>query len=225
MAEVWNNWVKDLKDLPVADLADKLRSKFMELYARRRRIGEKFEGHVMLPLVVRQLYAMTRQLGHLNTEAGGRDEAQVSEVTASHKIIRHVVNIKDHVCTCREWQVSGKPCAHALALIITCRNAKMEDYLDPYYSVYHFRLAYGGLIKPLPDKSQWVRVELGFKVMPPLDKRDVGRQWKNRKPSSLENKGSKPRGKGMWKVKCQNCLGLGHRTNSPKCPLNGTKKR
>jgi len=130
----------------------------------------------MLPLVVRQLYAMTRQLGHLNTEAGGRDEAQVSEVTASHKIIRHVVNIKDHVCTCREWQVSGKPCAHALALIITCRNAKMEDYLDPYYSVYRFRLAYGGVIKPLPDKSQWVRVELGFKVMPPLDKRDVGRQ-------------------------------------------------
>jgi hypothetical protein len=62
---------------------------------------------------------MTRQLGHLNIEAGGRDEAQVSEVTTSHKIIRHVVNIKDHVCTCREWQVSGKPCAHALALIIT----------------------------------------------------------------------------------------------------------
>ena len=114
----------------------------------------------------------------MNTEAGGRDEAQVSEVTASHKIIRHAVNIKDHVCTCREWQVSGKPCAHALALIITCRNAKMEDYLDPYYSVYCFRLAYGGVIKPLPDKSQWVRVELGFKVMPPLDKRDVGRQWK-----------------------------------------------
>jgi len=47
-------------DLPVADLADKLRSKFMELYARRRRIGENFEGHVMLSLVVRQLYAMTR---------------------------------------------------------------------------------------------------------------------------------------------------------------------
>jgi hypothetical protein len=88
VAEVRNNWVKELKDLPVADLADKLRSKFMELYAGRRRIGEKFEGHVMLPLVVRQLYAMTRQLGHLNIEAGGRDEAQVSEVTALHKIIK-----------------------------------------------------------------------------------------------------------------------------------------
>jgi len=59
VAEVWNNWVKDIKDLPIADLADTLRSKFMELYARRR-IGEKFECHIMFPIVVRQLHALSR---------------------------------------------------------------------------------------------------------------------------------------------------------------------
>lgn len=93
VAEVWNWWVKDIKDLPIADLADTLGSKFMELYAKRRRIGEKFEGHVMLPIVVRQLNAMSRQLGHLNIKEGGKDEAEVTEITATHKIIRHVVNI------------------------------------------------------------------------------------------------------------------------------------
>jgi hypothetical protein len=36
--------VKDLKDLPVADLADKIRSKCMELYARRRRIATSSGG-------------------------------------------------------------------------------------------------------------------------------------------------------------------------------------
>ena len=92
-------------------------------------------------------------MGHVNIAEGGREEAKVTEVTASHKIIRHVVNIKNHVCTYREWQVSGKPCPHALALITTCRNPKIEEYLDPYYSVYDFRLAYGGVIKPLVDKS------------------------------------------------------------------------
>ena len=58
-----------------------------------------------------------------------------------------------------------------MVLITTHRNPKMEDYLDPYYSVYHFRLAYDGVIKPLPDKSQWASVDPGFKVLPPLDKR------------------------------------------------------
>ena len=128
VAEVWNNWVKDIKDLPIADLADTLRSKFMELYARRR-IGEKFECHIMLSIVVRQLNALSRQLGHLKIKDGGRDEAEVIEVTDSQKIIRHVVNIKNHICTCRDWQVSRKPCPHALALITTCRNPKMEEYL------------------------------------------------------------------------------------------------
>jgi hypothetical protein len=41
MAEVFNNWVKDHKDLPVCDLADKIRDMTMELFHRRRRIGER----------------------------------------------------------------------------------------------------------------------------------------------------------------------------------------
>lgn len=107
---------------------------------------------------------------------GGKEEAEVTEITQSQKIIRHVVNLKNHTCTCREWQVSRKPCQYALALIITYRNPKMEYYLDPYYSVYHFRLAYGGVIRPLTDKSQWAKVDIGFKLRPPLAKRHVGRQ-------------------------------------------------
>jgi hypothetical protein len=101
----------------------------------------------------------------------------------------------------------------------------MSIYLHPYFSVYHFRTAYAGVIKPLPDKSQWPHVDIGFKLLPPLTKRAVGRQRKNRIPSCLEFKGNKPRGKGLFQVQCKNCFGFGHRTTSPKCPLNGTKKR
>ena len=50
--------------------------------------------------------------------------------------------------------------------------------MHPYYSVYHFSLAYSSVIKPLPDKPQWPHVDLGFKVLPPLSKRGVGRQRK-----------------------------------------------
>jgi hypothetical protein len=127
VAEVWNNWVKEIKDLPIAKLADTLRSRFMELFAKRMRIGEKFDGHVMLPIAIHHLQTMSRQLGHLNVKEGGRNEAKVLEVTKNRKVIREVVNLKNHTCTCREWQVSGKPCPHALALIITNRNPKMEE--------------------------------------------------------------------------------------------------
>ena len=101
----------------------------------------------------------------------------------------------------------------------------MLIYCGQTHRTVHFRLAYGGMIKPLPDMSQWVHVYPRFKVLPPLSKRDVGRQRK-KIPSCTKNKGNKPaRGKGMWQVTCKSCLGFGHRTTSPKCPLNETKKR
>jgi len=151
--------------------------------------------------------------------------ARSSLVPTGSLLIRHVVNLSQHTCTCREWQVSGKPCPHALAVITTIRNPKWEEFLHPYFSVYNFRIAYGGVIRPFPDKSQWPQVELGFRVLPPLVKRQVGRQKKNRIPGFLENKGNKPRTKGMWQVTCKTCFEKGHRSSSPKCPMNGTKKR
>ncbi len=64
LAESWNKWIKEKKDLPIAELADGIRSKTMDLLARRRKIGHKLDG-VMLPIVVQQLNVMTRNLGHL----------------------------------------------------------------------------------------------------------------------------------------------------------------
>ncbi|XP_040382680.1 probable leucine-rich repeat receptor-like protein kinase At1g35710 [Oryza brachyantha] len=50
LAESWNKWIKDMKDRPVVELADGIRSKTMDLLMRRRKIGEKLDG-VMLPIV------------------------------------------------------------------------------------------------------------------------------------------------------------------------------
>jgi len=62
----------------------------MELYAKRRRIGAKFEGHTMLPIVVRQLQVMSRKLDHLKVKEGGMDESEVSEIISStHRVITH----------------------------------------------------------------------------------------------------------------------------------------
>jgi len=76
----------------------------------------------------------------------------------------------------------------------------------------------------------WPKVEFAKDVGAPLGKRAVGRQKKNRIKSCLEGgSGKKPQKSGRilirGKCKCPNCGELGHRKNSPKCPLNGTKKR
>ncbi|WVZ64440.1 hypothetical protein U9M48_013950 [Paspalum notatum var. saurae] len=65
LAEVFNNWIRDIKDLPVAELADKIREMIMVLWSKRRRIAERLPLGRILPAVMIQLRTNTRGLGHL----------------------------------------------------------------------------------------------------------------------------------------------------------------
>jgi hypothetical protein len=110
----------------------------------------------------------------------------------------------------------------------------MEDFVHEYYSIEMFQNAYKRVVIPLGDKSFWPKMDIGVAVGAPLAKRPVGRQWKNRFKGCLEGgSGKKPSAKDNEKTRklvrghyrCPNCGELGHRKNSPKCHLNGTKKR
>ena len=116
------NW----KDLPVVELADKLREMIMVLWCKRRKILERLMGKI-LPAVIQQLKARTRGLGHLSVVDSDNNTTQVYDTTNTHS--RHVVNLDLHECTCLEWQHTGKPCQHALALITSVQstNVHMED--------------------------------------------------------------------------------------------------
>jgi hypothetical protein len=62
---------------------------------------------------------------------------------------------------------------HVIAFICSIRGSNMEDYVHEYYSVAKFKATYAGVINPMLDKSQWINVDLGFKVLPPLMKRPL----------------------------------------------------
>jgi hypothetical protein len=90
---------------------------------------------------------------------------------------RQVIKAYLHECSCEEWQHTGKPCQHGLALITQqpIRDVRMEDFVNEYYSVERFRNAYKRLIEPLPDKKQWPKVDISSFIGAPLHKRGVGR--------------------------------------------------
>ncbi|KAM3245574.1 hypothetical protein ACQJBY_056731 [Aegilops geniculata] len=193
----------------------------MELFRKRRMIGERFTG-IILPFVIHQLNAKTRGLGHLKAKASADWSGEVKNANKEDE--RHVVKTLTHECTCLQWQHTGKPCDHALAFInvLQARNfVNMEDYVHEYYSVSRFRAAYEGVIEPLTDKNQWPHVDTGFVLRPPIPigkKKGAGRTRKQRIKSWWEG-GSR---KGSLN-KCKKCGEIGHREAG--CPQNGTKKR
>jgi hypothetical protein len=220
LAETFNSWIREIKDLPIAQLVDKLREKIMVLFKKRRAIGARLQGKI-LPAIIQELNVRSRGLGHLKTRASGEWSAEVKDITKND--LRHVVKCLTHECTCLEWQHTGKPCRHAL-VVLAAQNIKLEDFVDNYYSVATFRAAYQGEIEPLTGKSQWPSVDPGFVLKPPVSKRGRGRPRKLRIKACTESgyQGKKKIQTG-GKNRCKRCQELGHRQAG--CPLNGTKKR
>jgi hypothetical protein len=46
----------------------------------------------------------------------GNNIAKVTAPTSSRAAFRYVVNLELKTCSCRLWQVSGKPCKHAFSI-------------------------------------------------------------------------------------------------------------
>jgi transposase-like protein len=62
LAESWNAWIKEYKDLLVHFLADEIREKTLTMFSKRRRISVALSPGI-LPVVIHQLNAASRGLG------------------------------------------------------------------------------------------------------------------------------------------------------------------
>jgi hypothetical protein len=62
ISESFNSWIKDLKDLHIIDLVDKIRQRLMMTFNKRRIVGAKLQG-VILPTVIKELNAKSRNVG------------------------------------------------------------------------------------------------------------------------------------------------------------------
>ena len=178
----------------------------MILWNRRRKVAKKLDA-LVLPHIMKRLNAMTREL---NLEVVECSE-EVAEVTAlGGSGFRFVVNLQERTCSCRQWQVSGLPCKHALAFITSLSNTHIRNHVDLYYSVDTFRAAYAQLIPAMPDKNQWPQSDHGFFMHPPLLKATAGRP----KTERYKGSGDKKRKKGQHL--CPICKDYGHHWHNCK---------
>ena len=113
-------------------------------------------------------------------------------------------------CSCRVWQVTGRPCVHAAAFIAFIRDANWDKYVDQYFTIEKFKDAYQFQIALLPGRDQWMQKD-GKKIYPPIIKRPAGRPRKNRIKASTESK---------RRHKCPRCGEYGYREKTCKNPAS-----
>ena len=166
----------------------------MEKHDLRRRLSNKMIDKI-LPHVTKDLNAKSRNLNYV-IHRGHNNTAEIQGTTKELKTWRHTIDLDNRTCSCNRWQITGLPCTHALCFINSLRNKSAEDYIDDYYSVDVFKKAYAGIVMPMTDRNQWPKVDMGFKLWPPILKRAAGR------PRTRRMKGAEEGGRTSGMRQC-----------------------
>ena len=128
------------------------------------------------------------------------------------------VNIEDRTCSCRKWDLTGIPCAHAISALWIAMKDPMQ-YIDDCYSVETYLKCYDPCILPVNGEHEWEDVDVQ-PPLPPTYGRAPGRPKKQRRKSADEIQQTKEQGKKVRRFgqicKCSFCGKQGHNTRTCK---------
>ena len=138
----------------------------------------------------------------------------VFQVASSLDDTTYIIELNVRSCSCRRWQLTGIPCTHACACL-RHERIKPEQMVSKCYSIHTYMAAYGSTIRPLRDKSEWVKTN-GPDVSPPYFENLVGRPRKNRRKNPEEKEGGTRLSKHGVIIHCGYCKAASH--NRSGCP-------
>ncbi|KAF9597941.1 hypothetical protein IFM89_023312, partial [Coptis chinensis] len=70
---------------------------------------------------------------------------------------KYNVEIQKLECSCIEWQMSGVPCVHAVA-VLRSRREPWSRYYSPYFNAKAFKATYVGYLYPLDNIEDWPEI-------------------------------------------------------------------
>ncbi|KAK9184901.1 hypothetical protein WN943_025253 [Citrus x changshan-huyou] len=124
---------------------------------------------------------------------------------------RFIIDLVSRSCDCGHWELSGLPCAHAMAAISHARHTT-EEYLPKYFTKQAYLNTYSVMFKPIPDKVTWDPCDRPKLSLPEITKK-IERPKKSRKRAATE-----PVKKNRSFYVCYSfCGGMNH--NVRKCTL------
>ena len=130
------------------DMHDRIRQMIIEKFVLRAKIGRNMQG-IIIPSFTKTLNVKSKSIKDHEVLICG---AGTAEVTVNR--FRHAVNLEQKTYTCRAWQVTGKPCNHALAFIAKLsRKVQMDEFVHRYFSVDWFKKTYACTFNPMTSKD------------------------------------------------------------------------
>lgn len=176
--EEFNRWILEARELPIIQVIERIHCKLMaEFDARRLKSSSWFS--VLAPSAEKH---MIEAINHASMYQVLRSDEVEFEVLSAER--SDIVNIGTHCCSCRDWQLYGIPCSHAVAALISCRK-DVYAFAEKCFTVASYRQTYAEEINPIPGRIEWRKTGEGIDdetqvVRPPKFRRPPGRPEKKR---------------------------------------------
>ncbi|KAH8488975.1 hypothetical protein H0E87_024566 [Populus deltoides] len=182
--------------LPIIKIIETIRHKLMELIYTRKVESDQWLTR-LTPSVEDKLQKEILKAQSLQVMFSPSNTFEVQDFLGAV----NVVNIDAWDCSCREWQLNGFPCLHAVA-VLQHIGRDVYDYCSKYYTTEAFRLTYSESIKPVPTVDKPVLGESSEVQVNPSPLRRVSGSPKKRRIRS--------RGVVKRPLHCSRCKGEGH---------------
>ncbi|WOG91916.1 hypothetical protein DCAR_0311171 [Daucus carota subsp. sativus] len=194
--EIFNNSIREYRDLPIIGLLQGLHKSAMKrIQTRRDKMAKSYALNPICPNAMRKV----------------NNKYLVTMTEGGHEI---VVDLDARTCACRKFDLTGLPCYHACACI-HWKNLKLVDFIHTAYSKDMYLACYQHTVEPITSEQYWEKTGIPG-PLPPVFKVQPGRPKKSRnKKNDVPADQTKLTRKNLF-VFCSYCKERDH--NARTCP-------
>ncbi|KAL4592740.1 hypothetical protein LXL04_005744 [Taraxacum kok-saghyz] len=220
LCEVFNAKIEDAKDQPIITCLEYIREYLMKRLCVVQAAINKCET-LLTPTATQLFEVIKKEAARYVAQYNGAVKYQVGCPWQD----QYVVDLNDRSCTCRNWEITGMPCKHAVAAIWdrianSEDSSPVEEYVHPCYMTTTWRAMYFNKIDPINGRSLWPKSESPYTLLPPKHHKQIGRPKKKRKRGVDEDRGQTSNlSRRYVPVTCAKCGNKGH--NSRTCKGQG----
>ncbi|XP_050211451.1 uncharacterized protein LOC126661643 [Mercurialis annua] len=215
LAETFNGWILDARGLPIISMLEVIRVQVMTRLRVKRRVCLTWINDIA-PRAMKKL-ERNKELSFLwHMIWNGDTTYEVTNIYNSED--KHTVNTATRTCTCREWDLSGIPCQHAIAAIYSAKEKTKKEpeyYVHEWYKEEIYKSAYSFMMQPVRGRLMWPESELEL-VIPPYYKKMPGRPKQARRRDIHETTKTGKISRHGRVMRCKLCKEPGH--NIKSCP-------
>ncbi|MBA0747687.1 hypothetical protein Gogos_004581, partial [Gossypium gossypioides] len=210
LCEAFNSIIVEARFKSIIRMLEDIRTKMMTRIVQKRKLCNRWKQNYG-PLVKAKFDANKKDCVEWQLIWSGENGCELRKGS-----YQYTVDLSQRICSCKSWQINGIPCSHACAALYHL-GLQPDEYLHEYYHNDTYKKAYSFSMHPINGPYDWEKTGIQ-PVLPPIEKKMLGRPKKNRRMAKDEPKKLKLghlRRKGLL-MTCTQCDQHDH--NKRPCP-------